>query len=222
MGWIKDNTNSVLRSHTDVSIAIEQLEQEGLPLHSDRAKNWDNYLAVHYAQKFAAPHEPVLEAGACPGMSPFLVGMYRTHTLVYGCNNDRTIPTGIIGGIRYSCDDITCMGYDAKTFVFVACLSVLEHGVDIQRFFKEMSRIIRPSGGLFVSFDYWKESIDTGDRQACGVPVKIFGLKDVALMLLAAEEAGFIASVPKLKCEEKVVHWLGLDYTFANLLLKKS
>jgi SAM-dependent methyltransferase len=223
MGWLEDNTNTALRSHTDVSIAIEQLEQEALPLHSDRAKNWDSYLAVSHARQFAKPHEAVLDAGACPGMSVFLPGLHQTHSNLYGMNNDRNVPAGIIHDIFYIHDDITLTDFDANTFAFVACLSVLEHGVDIPRFFKEMARIIKPQGGLFVSFDYWQHPIDVGDRQACGVPVKIFEPADLVEMLGFAADNGLAltGSSPEFKCSEKVVHWLGLDYTFANLLFTK-
>ena len=58
---------------------------------------------------------------------------------------------------------------------------------------------------------------------ACGVPVKIFNIRDVYEMIkFAADSRLHLTSVGNFNCEARVVHWLGLDYTFANLLFVKK
>lgn len=44
---------------------------------------------------------------------------------------------------------------DSRSFDTVACMSVIEHGVDLYKFAGECARVLRPGGKLVVSFDYW-------------------------------------------------------------------
>jgi SAM-dependent methyltransferase len=108
-------------------------------------------------------------------------------------------------------------------FAFVACLSVLEHGVNLNDFFREMGNVIKHGGLLFISFDYWETPIDTGDRQAFGAPVKVFTRNNVEAMIsLAAEHRLYMTGEPDLRCDQKVINWVGLDFTFCNLLFRRE
>ena len=140
--WIQSNTNSVLRSNADVEIAIGLSNELGIPLHSDLPKNWDNLLAVNYARQFATPNDAILDAGACPGMSVFLPGMKKTHGKIWGCNNDPNVPVGRIDGANYRFADITGTDFSNQCFSFIACLSVIEHGVHLPKLIIGMNRLI--------------------------------------------------------------------------------
>jgi hypothetical protein len=90
-----------------------------------------------------------------------------------------------------------------------------------------MARILKPGGHLFVSFDYWYDPVDCGGRQAFGVPVRVFSRADVWGMLeLAAaadlDNVGIDTGGTHFLCQDKVVKWLGLEYTFMNLLFQKQ
>jgi SAM-dependent methyltransferase len=80
-----------------------------------------------------------------------------------------------LGPIIYKHGDVTFTDYAPKTFDAIACLSVVEHGVDLSAYFKEAARILKPGGILITSTDYWQTPIDTRGRQMYGVPVHIFG-----------------------------------------------
>jgi hypothetical protein len=47
----------------------------------------------------------------------------------------------------------------SEHFKNISCLSVLEHGVDFERFAAEVSRLLQVGGRLFVTFDYWEPKI---------------------------------------------------------------
>ena len=47
--------------------------------------------------------------------------------------------------------------YQSNIFDFVTSLSVIEHGVDIHKYFMEMNRILKKGGLLLTSTDYWLE-----------------------------------------------------------------
>ncbi len=224
--WVGSQTNRPLQSEYDVSRAYVEMVPYALPTHNERWKNWDAALALYHACQTTHPADPVLDAGACRDPkypSPFLPGLQSMgYQRLYGCNLDET-KTEYERGICYQHGDITELEHPDAYFGYVACLSVLEHGVDWRLFFTEMARVIKPGGHLFVSFDYWETPVDTGDRTAFGVPVKIFDRFDVTSMITYAGDLGFNLTLPAdLKCRDKVVKWMGMEYTFYNLLFKRS
>ncbi len=225
MNWAEQQTNRAMQSERDVDRAYIPLVERALPFHNERWKNWDATLAVHHAVHNAAPDDRILDAGACRDPkypSPFLPSLQKLgYQRLYGVNLDEK-GTEYENGICYSHGDITLLDYPPGWFGYVACLSVIEHGVDYRGFLLEMARILRRGGYLFVSFDYWHDPIDTGDRTAFGVPVKIFSEGDVVRMIRYANDVGLDLSGPvDLACKDRVVKWLGLEYTFCNLLFQR-
>jgi glycosyltransferase involved in cell wall biosynthesis len=220
--WVTAETNSALRNDRAVAEARLATVMAHLPLHPDAPKAWDNFLALFHTAATTEPNVPVLDAGACRE-SAYLPGLRKLgYTNLTGINlSEREAET--VEGICYRFGDITNTNYPADHFGFVACLSVIEHGVDCRLFFKEMARILRPGGHLFVSMDYWQDHIDVGDRQAFGVPVKIFAPGEVTDLVEYASNLGLaLVGDMNLTCEQRVINWLGLDYTFCNLFFRRS
>lgn len=224
MSWCDTQTNRALQCERDVDRAYVPLVERGLPFHNERWKNWDAALAIHHACDLPTA-DRILDAGACRDPkypSPFLPAMQKLgYQRLHGVNLDEK-DTEYENGICYRKGDITNLEDGSASFGFVACLSVIEHGVDYKAFFYEMARILRRGGHLFVSFDYWEDPIDTGGRMAFGVPVKIFSADDVLKMVRYAGDVGLvITSSLDLTCKDRVVKWLGLEYTFCNLLFRR-
>lgn len=223
--WALEQTNRPLMNEREAGYAYVASLEADVKFHGERWKNWDNYLAVYHGVR-GGMQEPILDAGACrdpKSPSAFLPSMQaQGYTRLYGCNLDEP---GITreGGITYTRDDITKTRYEDEFFRYVACLSTIEHGVNEFAFLAEMYRVLKPGGSLFVSFDYWHDQIDTGGRLAFGVPVRIFNLHDVSEMLMDAQLIGFdlMDDSWTFQCGDPVVKWLGLEYTFMNLLLRK-
>jgi SAM-dependent methyltransferase len=102
-------------------------------------------------------------------------------------------------------------------------LSVIEHGVDLVAYFREMARILKRGGLLITSTDYWETPIDTRGQEMYGVPVRIFTKNDLEATITLAKKYGLVlTSELSLACNQAVVHWIGLDYTFAIMTLKKE
>ncbi len=222
--WVREQTSAALRDEAAVALAAALLAEAGLPLHPDGAKNWDSFLALFHALDSEALDTPVLDAGA-ERYSMFLPALARLGArdltainLVFGAP-ERS------GGIVFQQGDVTRSGLPAGRFGFVACLSVIEHGVDAAAFFRETARLLRPGGRAFVSFDYWEEPVDTGGQHAYGVPIRIFTRADVVAMQRDAAACGLaVEGARDFGCDQRVAHWrrYGLAYTFANLLLRKT
>ena len=121
-----------------------------------------------------------------------------------------------VGTIHYRQMDITNTVYHEGEWDFIACLSVLEHGVDIPAFFKESARILKPGGHLFVSVDYWPDNVSVGDRH-------VFDQDEMYRMIGTATVNDFVIAgpPPDFHAETKVISWYGMDYTFMNLLFRR-
>lgn len=219
------NTCTALQEEGQVAIAKNLLNVRKLPLQADRWKNWDQYLAVYHASRLTDKDEAILDAGACRDKnypSTFLPAMHkRKYTDLHGCNLDEGKPV-IDAGALYQHGDITASPYTDAQFSFVSCLSTIEHGVDWRKFYLEMARIIKPRGHLFVSFDYWIDPVDTKGQMAFGVPIHIFNKQEVMAMAVFAYQNGLrLMKVPDFECKEPLVKWMGMEYTFFNLLFRR-
>jgi len=224
--WAKEQTCAPLKDNKQVDIAKLYAAGRGLPLHPDKWKNWDSYLAIHHVERLIEPSDPVLDAGACRdpnSPSAFLPSLAKLGFKdLTGCNTDETGPPTTVGGVRYEYCDIERLSYPKEKFAFIACLSVIEHGVDWKKYFVEMSRVLRDGGYLFTSFDYWHSPVDTKGQTAFGAPVKIFTATEVMQMTIFATECGLrLLKRPVLSCRNAPVEWMGMKYTFMNLLMKK-
>jgi SAM-dependent methyltransferase len=106
-------------------------------------------------------------------------------------------------------------------FDFITSLSVIEHGVNIQNYFREMNRILKKDGMLLTSTDYWPDKIVNGVKTRENPrhkPDSIFSREEIETNIIkTAEQYGFVLTeLIDFTYEDKVVHWdtIGLDYTF--------
>jgi len=217
--------NGTLKSKKEYKKVVKEIKKIGLPLYlgSCVQKNWDSLASLSYILKNTDKSTNILDAGGV------LESAILSWLSLYGYNNLTCI--NLIfekpfkqGSVVYKYGDITKTDFEDSSFEAISCLSVVEHGVDIESFFKEVSRILKPGGMLVVSTDYWPTSIETKNQKAFGVPIKIFTKKNILNMIRIARTYGlFLESNVKFKAKEKVVHWkeYGLKYTFILLIFRK-
>lgn len=218
-GWI----NSTLRSERQVAQAHAEVVACGLPPHGERAKNWDALSALTLALIRTSRDAAVLEVGAAP-YSVILPWLY-----LFGYRDLRGIDLAFArpfrrGPIRYEPGDLTATRFGDGSFDLIMSLSVIEHGVDPEAYVREMSRLLRPSGLLITSTDYWQDPVDTGGQRAYGVPIKIFTRPEIeALLALARTHHLSATGAVALECDERVVRWRRFDlrYTFTCFALEK-
>jgi len=218
-GWV----NRALIDATQVEAAVAEVTRCGLPPHNDRPKNWDLLVALGAILEHTRPADPVLEMGA-PRYSRLLpwLALYEYRALD---GIDLVFEAEMRDGpIRYRPMDLTATTFPDRSFAAIACLSVVEHGVDMERYLAEAGRLLRPGGVLVTSTDFWCEPVDVAGRDAYGGQVRIFGPDDLAGWLEIAARHGLEPLRPlDLRCGERVVTWerLGLRYTFANVVLRR-
>jgi SAM-dependent methyltransferase len=216
--------NGTLRRSGEWREADALVKAAGLPpyIHAP-AKAWDALRACNFILAHLSREDPILDAGGLPEVSPIARWLARHGFHVDVINpelpDDFTDPDD---DIRYLRGDATDSPFADCRFGAVTCLSVIEHGVPIDPFFTEMHRILRPGGYLIVSTDFWHEPIDARGRRCFGSPVRIFTPEALRGLIQRAASHGFQATgVVDYRCEEAVVQWLGLSYTFIDFALRK-
>ncbi len=218
--------NGPLRTRAEIESSVAGLRAAGLPTHHERAKNWDLLRALRTIVRTGSVASSVMDAG-CGATGGVLLPSLKRLGFTNLCGLDLAIARDVVaGGVLYLKRNIEATGLSSSTFEFIASLSVIEHGVDLKAFFREMSRLLRPGGVLLVSTDYWDVPIDTsGVRPFRGVfgEMRVFGAKDVPIMLDTAREYDLHPFSPfDLSTVEKTVRWEGRDYTFLYFELRKK
>lgn len=211
----------VLQSSNEVETATRELRDRGLPTHLTVEKNWDQWLlAQHLVNRDRQCPIIDLGCGDCCTLD-FLAALGFQH--LHGI--DLTIsPPSDDRPYQLHQGDLTTTPFPDRTFDYAVSISVIEHGVDLSKFFRETHRILKPSGGLFVTTDYWQHKIPVESSiQPFGLSWSIFSSDEVQAMIALAQEAGFVlesnSAIPG--CCETTVDWYGKQYTFIAIGLRK-
>jgi 2-polyprenyl-3-methyl-5-hydroxy-6-metoxy-1,4-benzoquinol methylase len=167
--------NSVLKNSSEVNYAIDCLHSLGLFPHPDRVKSWDTYKMIDIISKADRRRSFILDVG-CNG-SPILPILKRLgFKNLYGCDLFLKKIYSTLTEVGYSLyrpiiemyedktfnisiQDLEKTNFQDNMFDYITSLSVIEHGVDIQNYFKEMNRIMKKDGILLTSTDYWPDKI---------------------------------------------------------------
>lgn len=216
------NENAVLQTRQEWQSVIAQASKLNLALHCDLPKNWDSLVALAAILKRTDKTATILDAGAeiYSTILPWLSSLGYQNLFGINLVFDRPIQSG---SIVYEYGDLTQTKYAENSFDAITCLSVIEHGVDLGAYFQEMSRLLKPGGILITYTDYYAEPIDTQNKVAFGVPVRIFSRSQVEEILeLAASFDLNLTSPIQLECVDQVISWLELSYIFVVFTLQKS
>jgi 2-polyprenyl-3-methyl-5-hydroxy-6-metoxy-1,4-benzoquinol methylase len=236
--------NSVLKNSYGVNYAIDRIDSLGLFRHPDRVKSWDTYKMVDIINK-ADRVSLILDVGCncSPIMSMLKILGFKN---LYGCDlfpsimhytsmeGDYSLNTLITEicedqTFNISVQDLEKTNFKDNMFDFITSLSVIEHGVNIQNYFREMNRILKKDGMLLTSTDYWPDKIVNGVKTRVNPrhkPDNIFSTEEIETNIIkTAEQYGLVLTeLIDFTYEDKVVHWdtTGLDYTFIFFALKKN
>jgi SAM-dependent methyltransferase len=221
-----------LRRADEVEAAVERLRRVGLGPHPDvRAKSWDMALAVETITGSVDRGARILDVGA--RWSPILDGLeHLGYRDIWACDLERSWRDDLRrtlrrSRVRFRLADLTNTGFAGASFDAITSLSVIEHGVDVGRYFTEMARLLRKGGVLITSTDFWCSPVDTQGIYPYGPKLgqmRVFGPDDIGAMISQAADVGLRLDGPlDTRCEDPVVTWhrVGRSYTFTYFELHR-
>ncbi len=217
--------NAVLRRTSEVENAVQVLLKLCLPLHPTKTKNWDALRALRTIARLGNNDSQVLDVGCGPFGGVLLRWLQRLgYQNLYGC--DISLGGDVQSGvIQYLKRDLENTGLPSNRFDFITSLSVIEHSIHIDEYFKEMSRLLKPGGMLLNSMDYWPETIDTSGVYPYGGKfgeMRVFSSEDIDRIFESASQAGLVlVDGVDLTVAERVVHWHNRKYTFIYFEVRK-
>ncbi|MDH5729892.1 MAG: class I SAM-dependent methyltransferase [Gammaproteobacteria bacterium] len=155
-------TSGFLLTQTQVDNCTEFLAINGYVPHQAECKNWDlaNIL-------------PRISVGSCLDMGSSDSHLLRNLVLkgiegeLHGV--DLRKPNIPLSGVQYQVADLMDTKLPSCYFNHITCLSVIEHGVNYEKFAKETARLLALNGRLYVTFDYWQPKIEP-NMQLFGLP----------------------------------------------------
>lgn len=227
----------VLQSLDEVERAISALPKKGLSLHGDPVKNWDLIQIDEILEEYEGDIH-ILDMG-CGGTACSVLKFLcnRGLTNCYGIDLSISIEDRLTqiwsmiknkrirSPFKLMRGDLTRTQFLSNSFDFIICLSVIEHGVNVESFLEEAGRLLRSQGTLFVSTDYWEPKILTNDSgNPLGLDWNIFSKKEIESLIDKARKHNLRlkseANIPLPK--DKVIHWNGKEYTAISLVFKKE
>lgn len=233
--------NSILNDLNEIEAAFAGSKKLGVSIAEGNPKAWDMWRAFNFIRGHQNKDAFILDVGTFS--SRMLEFLYRAgYRNLYGCDicgiewrwvvllylrNTRLLDLlkwlfGK-GPIRLKQEDLQKTKYPSGQFDFITSISVIEHGVDIRLYSKEMSRLLKPGGYLITSCDYWPNRIDTSGSLPYGLIWDIQAQKDIEdLIRLAGEFNLFLVEPMDFSCAGPTIKWNGKEYTFAFFILKKQ
>lgn len=225
----------VLQNWQEIGDSILSLQRAGLPTHATTQKNWDHYLLVDLLAQ-TDRDGLIADLGCGEGHTLSLLhalGFKDVHGIDYKIGwrvRAKQLITmkrekSLQPPFRLHSGNISQTPLASATCDFAISVSTLEHGVDLESFFSEAGRILKPGGTLFITTDYWEQAINTnGAAHAFGLPWKIFCKDKIADLIHSAGNHGLNLAQPGPvpACKDRPVSWQGENYTFIALQFKKA
>lgn len=237
---------NILNNWNEIGNAINTLKACALPLHSEPAKSWDfSNIRSTLMRNNINRDAKIVDLGC--GAS-----IYGAITLEFlramGYKNlmglDLYIPLyarlgAAIRGLvkfrefmpyRLKSGDMTSIDLASHSIDMAILLSVVEHGVDLDKLFDNLARILKIGGTVYLSTDYWHDKIHvktslvaSGAHDNKPLSWTIFDLESLRNLIETAKKHGFRlrdgGEIPP--CQDSPVYWQGYNYTFVAIEFEK-
>ena len=226
----------VLKHWSEIGEANKSLSRLGLMRHSTCEKSWDLNLLYNCIAQFPKDSN-VIDLG-CGDLSTLKLLESLGFMNLYGIDlsiSYRHRLSQAAGMWRKKTFrspfhlkkmDMLHTNFEDGKFDCAVSISTIEHGVDIRKFFAEVSRIIKRGGLLFITTDYWEDKLEIADAfRAFDLPWKVFDKNDILLISSEAEKSGFALVDERgwdLGCHDRCIVWGGQEYTFIALVFRKE
>lgn len=236
----------ILKNWTEIGDSINNLKKAGLQLHSEPVKCWDfNNIREILLERDRDKNARIVDLGCGPssygcltmeflrsigyknlvGIDLHIPFYSRVITLIRGWTKYRTLRP-----YQMKSADILSTGLKSKTVDVAILLSVVEHGVDFEGMFRELNRIMKIGGIIYISTDYWDDKIidapkfaKSGAHDNTQLPWQIFDRDSIQKFIALSANHGFqvVGRRDMPYCEERPVFWNNVFYTFIAMVFEK-
>ncbi|MCL5991805.1 MAG: class I SAM-dependent methyltransferase [Bacteroidetes bacterium] len=221
---------NTLKSINEIEVATQLNDFLGFYPHLDPQKNWDTLKSVFYILRECNCDLPVLDAGGSLDSSVLNSLAKYGYNDLYACDIiDMTRYSKLKNSkVKFTIQNVENTNYENDYFQAIVSLSVIEHGVHIEKFFDEMNRILKKNGLLLITTDYWNDNINCDGIYPYGTDkpqMKIFKKEEIETICDIAVKNGFSLCSPlKTDTFKKAVRWEAVDreYTFIFLAFRKN
>ncbi len=231
----------VLDSPTELHDAQVRHAKRGLCPSTDPGKVWDNLLAVEILEAIGRK-AAILDVGCRSGiLLPWLTetgfdDLWGVDTRLplppikaaITRRQPRTLSASLVHLVKHWRHLRRASGerlpFADGQFAAVTCMSVIEHGVNVDRFLEEAYRVLAIGGYLIISTDFWYEPLARTSR-LFGAPDVVFAPVQIESMLRNAARLGFDVPPPPRSDGHgatPMVQFGGQSYTFLLMLLIKA
>jgi SAM-dependent methyltransferase len=207
--------------------ALYRIRYRALPPIPDFRKSWDIANTLEIIERLVPDRDTSILDMGCFNSEI----LYTLHALRYrrlhGCDLNplcRWMP--FWHRIRYRLADLTQTPYPSGQFGVVTCLSVIEHGVPVEKLVPEVTRLLKP-GGLFIfTTDYDAAGRLSGmpeDFRVFGLKWRIFNREDLHGIIEQFTRKGFALMNDRDVHDahsERPISWNGRCYTFILVALR--
>lgn len=210
--------NFFLKTRSEIDHATKFMEDSRYVTSGISAKNWEILQVIPYMRDgnwldMGSDGGVVLENLVAKKIKGNKVGIDLSYP------DDVKSPQEEI--ILYKGDLMDNPYFPDKSFDFITCLSVLEHGVSFEKLAKEVSRLLTDGGHLFLSFDYWTPRPDTSKTKLYSLDWRILDQDDVINLVEIFKQNGLeITTDIDWKTQDAVINDTycspvqGVSYTF--------
>jgi SAM-dependent methyltransferase len=189
----------------------------------DVIKSWDVLASIEAIEQRHTKDSRILDIGAYCSEVPVSLSLLNYKQVHAIDLNPEIKHMPHNDTVAYAVGNFMQTQYPDAHFDVLTAISVIEHGYQPEQLFAEVSRLLKPGGDFIASFDYWPEKINTGNTKFFGMSWLIFSRQDVQHMLEIASHYGLEPTgTLSFDANERPIHCLGFDYTFAWLNLRKK
>jgi len=212
-------------SFTRSRIASYLIERLKLPFNQigDFNKSWDIFNSINFLNKNLSKKSKILDVG-CYNSELLLALNKSGFQEIHGIDtNSKILKMPFANKINYHVGNFFDNKFENNFFECITSISVIEHGYDEKLFFSQFSRLLKKNGYLILTFDYWKNKIETDNIKMFDLDWKIFSKEEVKAMILNAKKFYNLELVgnENFETEDKVINCANKKYTFAWLVFKK-
>jgi SAM-dependent methyltransferase len=189
----------------------------------EHVKSWDLLKTVEFINQNVAKDAKILDLGCYA--SEVVLSLHKLgYTGIHGVDlneNIKNMPHQ--DTIHYVKSDFMNTPFPPESFDAITSISVIEHGFNGEKLYKEVSRLLKPGGYFIASFDYWPEKIDTSGVKFYDMDWLIFSKDDVMGMVHIANRNNLVPVGPmNFESDEKCIDCANKKYTFAWMALQKK